>query len=187
MAELEHYRVDAEASRFTAQAFAAGLFSAFGHDPLIGIRDFQGEAEFVPGTFENASLKLTINASSLVVLDDVKEKDRQEIQRTMQSDVLETGKYPQIVFESKNIALSRMSEGRYRVRVIGALTLHGVTQNNLWLNGEVEIGGDNLRSKGDFAVKQTDFKIKPVSVVGGTLKLKNEVKCSFDIVWRSGP
>jgi polyisoprenoid-binding protein YceI len=80
-----------------------------------------------------------------------------------------------------------MSEGRYRVRVIGALTLHGVTQNNLWLNGEVEIGGDNLRSKGDFAVKQTDFKIKPVSVVGGTLKLKNEVKCSFDIVWRSGP
>jgi polyisoprenoid-binding protein YceI len=183
---FEHYRVDAAASKFTAHAFAEGLFSAFGHDPVIGIRDFQGEAQFVPGSFENASLKVTINARSLVVINDVKDKDRQEIERMMQREVLETGKYPEIVFESNNIALSRLGEGRYRARVIGALTLHGVTQNNFWLNGEVTVSGDSLRAKGDFAAKQTDFKIKPVSVAGGTLKLKNEVKCSFDIVWRKG-
>ena len=64
------------ASKFTVQAFAEGWFSAFGHDPVIGIKDFQGEAEFVPDTFDNASLKLTINANSLAVVNDVKEKDR---------------------------------------------------------------------------------------------------------------
>lgn len=186
MAELEHYRVDAALSKFTAQAFAEGLFSAFGHDPVVGIRDFQGEAQFVPGSFENASLKLTINARSLAVVNDVKEKDRQEIERMMQSEVLESGKYPEIVFESNNIVLTRLGEGRYRARVIGALTLHGVTQNSLWLNGEVSVDGAGIRTRGEFAVKQTDFKIKRVSVVGGTLKLKNEVKCSFDVVWRSG-
>lgn len=185
MAELAHYRVDAAAGKFTAQAFAEGLFSVFGHDPVIGIRDFQGEAQFVPGTFENASLKLTVNASSLAVIGDVKQKDRHEIERTMKSEVLETGKYPEIVFESNNVALSRVGEGRYRARVIGALTLHGVTQNNLCLNGEVTISGDSLRARGEFAVKQTDFRIKPVSVAGGMLKLKNEVKCSFDIIWTS--
>ena len=186
MTELDRYRVDVAASKFTARAFAEGLFSAFGHDPVIGIRDFQGEAQFAPGTFENASLKLTVNVRSLAVLNDVKEKDRQEIERAMQSDVLESNTYPEIVFESNNIALNRLANGRYRARVIGVLTLHGVTQNNLWLDGEVTINGGSFRTKGEFGVKQTDFKIKPVSVAGGTLKLKNEVKCSFDIVWRNG-
>jgi polyisoprenoid-binding protein YceI len=180
--ELEHYRVDAAASKFTAQAFAEGLFSAFGHDPVIGIKDFQGELQFVPGTFENASLKMTIVASSLAVINDVKEKDRQDIERMMREDVLETGKFPEIVFESNNVSLSRLGEGRYRARAIGDLTLHGVTQRNLWLNAEVTMNSEGLRAKGDFAVKQTDYRIKLVSVAGGTLKIKNEVKCSFDIL-----
>jgi len=45
--------------------------------------DLQREAEFVPETFENASLKLTINARSLAVVSGISEKDRQEIERTM--------------------------------------------------------------------------------------------------------
>jgi hypothetical protein len=38
-----------------------------------------------------------------------------------------------------------------------------------------------LRAKGEYQLRQTDFKIKPVSVAGGTLKIKNELKCSFDV------
>jgi polyisoprenoid-binding protein YceI len=184
--QLEHYLVDPAASTFTVQSFAEGLFSAFGHDPVIGIKDFSGEAQFVPGTFENASVSLTIRADSLVVVNNIKDKDRQEIERTMRAEVLETRKYPEIEFNSNNILLNRAAEGRYRARVIGDLTLHGVTQNNLWINGEVAVASDGLRVKGEFSVKQTDYKIKPVSVAGGTLKLKNELKCSFDILARSG-
>src|SRR5215813_528891 len=97
-AKVAHYRFDPAASTFTVRAFAEGLLSAFGHDPVIGVKDFQGEASFVPGTFENASLKLTVNANSLTVINDVKEKDRNEIERTMLNEVLETGKHPEIVF-----------------------------------------------------------------------------------------
>lgn len=182
---VEHYRVDAAASTFTVQAFAEGLFSAFGHDPLFRIKDFQGEAEFVPGTFEKASLKLTINPSSLSVANNIKEKDREEIERTMRHEVLETAKYTEIVFQSSNISLSRSGPDRYRARVIGDLTLHGVTQKNIWLNGEVTITAGGLRAKGDFTLKQSDYKIKLVSVAGGTLKIKNEIKGSFDILARS--
>jgi polyisoprenoid-binding protein YceI len=182
---VAHYSVDAAASTFTVQAFAEGLFSAFGHDPVLGIKDFQGEAEFVPGTFENASLRLTINANSLGVVNDVKEKDRQEMERMMTGEVLETAKYPEIVFQSNNISLSRSGQDRYRARVIGDLTLHGVTQKNIWINGEVSLTADGFRAKGDFTLKQSDYKIKLVSVAGGTLKIKNEVKGSFDILARS--
>jgi len=49
----------------------------------------------------------------------------------------------------------------------------------------VTVTGEGMRAKGEFSIKQTDYKIKPVSVAGGTLKIKNELKCSFDILARS--
>lgn len=183
--EVARYRLDAGASTFNVQAFAEGLFSAFGHDPVIGVKEFEGEASFAPGTFENASVRLAVKTNSLRVVNDVKEKDRQEIERMMREEVLETAKYPEIIFKSNSVVLSRIGEGRYRARVIGDLTLHGVTQTNVWISGEVTINGDELRARGDFPLKQTDYKIKLVSVAGGTLKIKNEVKCSFDIMGRS--
>lgn len=177
-----HYRLNPAESRFTVQAFAEGLFSAFGHDPVIAIRDFNGEAEFAPGSQEPAQLQMTIKADSLAVADEVKEKDRLEIERMMREDVLETTKYPEIVFTSTNISASRLGEGRYRARIIGELSLHGVTHNNLWIHAEVAVNGDSLRARGEFPLKQTDYGIKPVSVAGGAMKVKNELKFSFDIV-----
>ena len=47
---------------------------------------------------------------------------------------------------------------------------------------QVSVGGDTLRAHGEFSVPHTAYKIKPVSVPGGTLKLKDELKCSFDIL-----
>ncbi|MGI9168238.1 MAG: YceI family protein [Pyrinomonadaceae bacterium] len=166
-----HYRLVPEQSKFTVQAFAEGLFSAFGHDPILDIKDFTGEAQFVPGSFESASVKITIQADSIVLSNDVKETDRLEIEQTMREQVLEIAKYPEIVFVSSNISVTRLAEGRYRARVIGDLTFHGATQKNLWITSEVTISGESLRAKGEFSLKQTDFGIKPFSVAGGTIKL----------------
>jgi polyisoprenoid-binding protein YceI len=177
-----HYRLAPEQSKFTVQAFAEGLLSAFGHDPVFAIKDFAGEAEFMPGSFESASLKMTIKADAISLTNEVKEKDRLEMEQTMRQQVLEIEKYPEIIFVSSSISVTRLAEGRYRARVIGDLTLHGATQKNLWITSEVNVSGESLGAKGDFSLKQTDFGIKPYSAVGGTIKLKNEVKFSFDIV-----
>ena len=75
---IVRYKLTPDQSTFTVQAYAEGLFSAFGDDPVIAIRDFSGEAEFVPDTFEVANLKLTVKAASLAVANDVKDKDRLE-------------------------------------------------------------------------------------------------------------
>ena len=179
--KLVRYRLIPEQSTFTVQAFAQGLLSAFGHDPVIVIRDFSGEVQFVPGTFEAASLKITVNASELALSGEAKEKDRVEIETTMRNQVLEVEKYPEIVFSSTNISASRVGEGRYRVRIIGDVNLHGVTQKNLWISSEATISEETLRARGDFSLKQSDFGIKPFSAAGGTIKLKNELKFSFDI------
>jgi polyisoprenoid-binding protein YceI len=179
---IAHYRILADESHCTVQAFAEGLFSAFGHDPVIGVKKFSGEAQFVPDTFESASMTVKINANSFSVVDKVeKEKDRVEIDRVTREEVLETDKYPEIVFNSNNIAVTRLGEGRYRARIIGALTLHSVTQNALWISAELTMGDARLQARGEFSLKQSDYKIKLVSVAGGTLKVKNEVKISFDV------
>ena len=44
--------------------------------------------------------------------------------------------------------------------------------------------GDMLRANGEFTSAQSNYGIKPVSVAGGTLKLKDELKFCFDIVAR---
>jgi polyisoprenoid-binding protein YceI len=178
------YRFVADESKFTVQAFAEGLLSAFGHDPILAIKNFAGEVRFVPGSFESGSVNLTITADGIVLTNEVKEKDRIELEQTMREQVLEVAKYPEIVFVSSNISVHRLAEGRYRARVIGDLTLHGVTQKNLWITSQVTMREKDLQAQGDFSLKQTDFGIKPFSAAGGTIKLKNELKFTFDIVAR---
>src|SRR5262245_30544404 len=74
------YLVDASRSRFIAQAFAEGLLSAFGHNPRLAVRNLEGEAEFDPSAPNAASLWMKARADSLLVIDDMSEKDRREIE-----------------------------------------------------------------------------------------------------------
>src|SRR5215212_1819682 len=106
---MTRYRLDAGRSRFTVQAFAEGFLSSFGHNPTIAVREFEGEAECADDTLESAKLRVKVNADSLAVADDIKEKDRHEIEQTMREQVLETGRYREIVFESTSFNESRLS------------------------------------------------------------------------------
>ncbi len=99
----------------------------------------------------------------------------------MREDVLEIARYPEVVFMSTKISANRTAEGQHRARINGNLSLHGVTRDHL-INAQVTVNGSSLRAQGEFALRQTDYNIKPVSAVGGTLKMKDELKLSFDIV-----
>src|SRR5687768_5221949 len=136
------YQLDASRSTFAVQAFAAGLFSGFGHNPVIGIRDFSGEARFSPETLDDASLRLAINARSLAVLNDIKDKDKLEIERAMHAEVLETERFPEIIFRSTSITPTRIIPGRWKAKIIGELTMHGTTRGGIWILGQVFLEGD---------------------------------------------
>jgi polyisoprenoid-binding protein YceI len=181
----ERYAIDPAASSFTVYAFAEGLLSSFGHDPVFAVKEFSGEAQFQAENFGEGSLIITLVPDSLQVINEVKDSDKQEIERIARQDVLETSKFSEIVFASNNVSLQWFKPNRYRARVSGELTLHGVTQSNVWVSGEVNVSPEGLRVKGEFAIRQSDYQIKLVSVAGGTLKVKNEVKCAFDVSARS--
>jgi polyisoprenoid-binding protein YceI len=181
--DAARYRIDAAQSRFTVRAFAGGFLSAFAHDHNIAIRDIGGEANFSYGTVEPASLRLTIKADSLAVTDKIKESDREKIETTMRNEVLEVAKHPEITFKSSSVSATKTGDGQYQARIPGDLTLHGVTRP-LTIAAQLEFGDKTLRAKGAFALKQSSFEIKPVSVAGGTIKVKDELKFTFEIVAR---
>ena len=175
------YKVSASQSRFTVRAFAGGLLSALAHDHTISIREFTGEARFTYGAVEPASLQLTIKSASLAVTDKVSDSDRKKIEDTMRSEVLEVDKHPVITFKSTSISASRVDEGKYQTKISGDLTLHGTTRS-VTFDAFVTFYEASLKAQGQFAIKQSNYGIKPVSVAGGTIKVKDELKFSFDIV-----
>ena len=178
------FAIDGRASRFTVQAFATGLLSAMGHNPVVGIRDLAGEVTFEPERERASGFKLSIKSSSLSVQNDVSDKDRREMERLMNNEVLETNKFPEIRYEASDVAVKNLGGALFSATLNGALTLHGVTRN-LSIPARVALLGGMLRASGDFTLRQSDFDIKPVSVAGGALKIKDELKLSFEIVARS--
>ena len=178
------YLIEAKGSTFTVRAFATGMLSAFGHNPTIAIPDLQGEIQFASDTLDDASLRIVIQAASLVVTGDISAKDRQEIERRMHDEVLETDGFPEIIYECpRPSSIQKMGEGLYVVELNGDLALHGVTRSQP-VSARVTVKGDVVRSAGEFSLRQSDYEIKPVSAAGGTVKLKDEIKLSFDIFAR---
>jgi polyisoprenoid-binding protein YceI len=177
------YVIDSRASRFTVQAFATGLMARMGHNPIIGIRDFSGEMQFNPDKLEAGGFRLVIKSASLSVQNDISDKDLREIERLMNQEVLETAKFPEIVYETTSISVTRMADMLCSATLNGKLTMHGVTRNQT-IVVRVALLGSMLRASGDFTLDQTDYNIKLVSVAGGALKLKDELKFSFEMVAR---
>lgn len=178
-----HYTIDGRASRFTVRAFATGMLSAMGHNPTIAIRDLAGSMDFDPGKPQAGLFALTIKASSLAIQDDISPKDRREMERLMNEQVLESSKFSEIRYEAAVISVSRVSDMLYTANLDGELTLRGVKRLQP-LTARVTLLGSMLRASGEFALKQTEYGIKLVSVAGGGLKLKDELKFSFEIVAR---
>jgi polyisoprenoid-binding protein YceI len=99
----------------------------------------------------------------------------------MRDEVLETRDFPEFSFVSNNIDVDRQKENLYRSGINGRLMLHGVTNDHSFL-AQVAFGVDSFRAYGEFRILQTDFGLKIASIAGGTLKLQDELKCSFYVV-----
>jgi polyisoprenoid-binding protein YceI len=176
------YAINNTASRFTVQAFAGGLLASLGHNPVITIPDFSGEVR-LPENVADASVHMVINAASLKVASDVKDKDRREMERMMHEQVLQSAEYPEIAYDCSSVSASKTGEGQYWTALKGELTLHGVTRG-LTISPRVTVNGETLRASGSFSILQTDYEIELVSVMGGALKVKDELKFVFEIVGR---
>jgi hypothetical protein len=84
---------------------------ALAHRPKFAIRRWKADAKFVPATFENGTLPITIDPEGLELIDEVSDSGRREIYRIMSNEILETARFLEVVFEGILQIISR-SENR---------------------------------------------------------------------------
>jgi polyisoprenoid-binding protein YceI len=170
VAAAEDTAIDVQRSTITIHAGKAGIFSAAGHDHWIQAPISSGAIGETPVPH----VEFTIETAKMTVKPDPKvdAKTQAEIQKDMEELTLETKKFPEIRFRSSRI--EKLADGQWRVA--GELSLHGVTKP---VSLTVKRTGDSYTAR--TVLKQTDFGIKPVSVGGGVIKVKNEVEIDFQI------
>lgn len=178
------FAIDAGRSTLMVEAFSTGFLSALGHNPRIAVRDIRGEVQFAStgSALEDVRVHLIINPRSLAVVDDISDKDRREIHRQMYDEVFEVERYPEITYDFSSPKIEG-NGGQYSSVMSGELTLHGET-HPFAVSVRVFMMGDTLKASGEFSVSQKQYGISPVTVAGGAIKLKDEVKCTFNIVAR---
>jgi len=177
------YQINATASRFTVQAFATGILSALGHNPRIGMRDYDAEIQFLPETYEKATVRVTVRTSAMEVLDEMKKDDRIKLEQEMFEKVLDVNHFATAVYESKAITVHKLDFDLLQAQVTGELSFHGVTRTHVF-DARIASMGTTLRVSGEFWLRQSDYGIKPISFAGGALRLKDEVKFNFELVAR---
>jgi len=173
MALAQDAAIDVQRSTITIHVGKAGLLSAAGHDHTISARISSGTIRESPAPH----VEFTVETAKMTVQPDPKvdAKTQATIQKDMGEMTLETRKFPDITFRSSRV--EKLADGQWKVE--GDLSLHGVTKP---VSLAVKRSGGSYTAH--TVLKQTDFGIKPISVAGGTIKVKNEVEIDFVIVPR---
>jgi polyisoprenoid-binding protein YceI len=173
VAAAESAAIDVQRSTIAIHVLKAGLLSAAGHDHWVNAPISSGTIEESP----TAHVEFTVETAKMTVKADAKvdAKTQATIQKDMEEMTLETTKFPEIAFRSSRV--EKLTDGQWKVD--GDLSLHGVTKP---VHLTVKRTGDSFTAR--TVLKQTDFGIKPISIGGGMVKVKNEVEIDFQIFLR---
>lgn len=96
--------------------------------------------------------------------------------------VLDVARHPTATLEIRSALPSPQQPGNGKTAydLAGTFTLHGVARPAT-IRAEAEAAGQFVRLWGGFAIRQTDFGIKPFAKLGGVVGVANELKIYGDI------
>ncbi len=163
--------IDPAHSTLDVLVYKSGLFSALADNHVI-------RAPIADGRINDDGdllVELFVKSAELTVMDPGLSADkRADVAARMHGpDVLDSAQYPTIRFVSQRI----VAEGPSQWRVAGQLTLHGVSRP---VSGLVTLRDGHYR--GSMSIRQRDFGIQPISIAGGAVKVKDDLRITFDIV-----
>ena len=164
-------------SHFMIHVGSGGVFSALGHDHLVEATQIKGCAMIDWDNMEKSSVDLTFASAGVKVLDPDHPKDRPDVQKEMETNVLGVSEFPAIQF--KSTAVHPKSPALLSVE--GVLTIHGQSRN-VTIPLQLQRTGNAVKVSGRYTVRQTAFGIKPTRVAGGLVRVKDDVRCEFDLV-----
>lgn len=181
----ELYQVDPTKSRVTIAVGKAGAFSFIaGHRHEVSGPIESGTVNVDSDDPSRSTIRVVIAASALKVSGAGEPPDdRPKVQQAMESEkVLDVARYPRITFESTAVTVRRRDGAALDTVIAGRLTIRDATQP-VTAPVHVELANGTLTASGRFAIKQTAFGIKPISV-GGVVAVKDALDIAFSIAAR---
>jgi polyisoprenoid-binding protein YceI len=170
------WTLDASDGRLLVHTGVTGRAAKMGHRLTIAMNSWLATVRWSSG--EPAEAELTVEVDSLQVLDGeggVKALSGPEkaLSQSNALRALDADRFPQIPFHAGDI---HKVEGGYRLA--GTLEVHGVTAERE-IGLRVEDLGEAWRLSCEAAVRQSDFGMKPYSMLMGSMKVVDTVTVSF--------
>jgi len=141
----------------------------------------------VHGTFKLRSGSLTFDsqsgaASGEIIVDATSgESGNHSRDKKMHKEVLESQRYPAIIFSPTHVMGKLTDQGTSNLQVQGVFHIHGAN-HDLTLSLVVEKSGDTVRASTSFVVPYQDWGMKNPSTF--LLKVENKVSISISSVGR---
>ena len=114
-----------------------------------------GEIRFDPATGA-ASGEIVVDATKAQTGNDKRDKK-------MHDEVLETDRFPRVVFRPQRVEGSIAATGRSTIRIVGVLTLHGA-DHPMTLEATIEGSGDRVSGDLEMQVPYVDWGMKDPSI-----------------------
>jgi len=169
--------VPAPLTRFEVRTGRAGLLGFAGHEHLIRARAFSGRIVWYQNQPSASHVSVTVPTDSLDVVTPPDTAEIRKVTAAMREDVLDVAHYPEITLVSRGVGRAGDT-----LRIQAALTIKGQTRE-IPLTVRVIIGSDTLRASTAFAVKQTDFGIRPYrGGPGGSVRVADRVTFTIEAV-----
>ena len=154
----------------------AGRAAKMGHRLTIGMQSWQATVHWAGA--DPTGVELTVDVGSLEVLGGEGgltplAGPEKGVARSNALKSLDAKKFPQIRFTSQDVA--KTADG---YRLTGTVEIHGTSRPQA-VDVKVADEGDALALSARVSVTQSDFGVKPYSLMMGTLKVADEVTIDF--------
>lgn len=170
------WNFDESAGELLVRTGVTGRAARMGHRLTIAMDSWRAEVTWADG--EPVAVRLTVEVDSLRVVrgeGGVKGLSGAEktVVRSNAMKALDVDRYRQILFQANDIEQTTAG-----YRLAGTLQIHGTTRERV-VDVHVEDLGDTWRMSGDAEVSQSEFGVKPYSILMGSVKIADTVTVSF--------
>jgi hypothetical protein len=183
------YEVEPKDSDIRILVYRAGTLARFGHNHVMSVAALSGKVWINP-TLGKSGLALSFPVGQLVVDDpsarkasgedfpaDIAASDRDSTRTNMlRAEVLDAEHFQDITLKSLKVTGTQAAS-----HILTRITIRNVSRD-IEIPAAMTLDGPRLVATGEFAIKQTNFGIKPFSVGLGTLQVRDELQVRFKVV-----
>ncbi|NOT58833.1 MAG: YceI family protein [Acidobacteria bacterium] len=175
------FTIDATNSQITIGLTQEGAIRRLHPSHTISVPTYTSKLT-LPKDETKTAFELTVEAKSLINIDKTMgDFERKGFQNVLQTQVLESDKFPQIVFKSAGLSALKKDGEKRTFTLTGTLAFRGVTRQ-VSFPVTATFGKDAITATGSAKINQTDFGITPYADALGAIKVGDEMTINFSIV-----